>query len=306
MRARSLEPTPSPPKQEATNTEEATVRASSLEAAQSPPPNQEPPNREPAVGRASSLRRPNSFRRMFSLGASFISKGIARAETPTPPMPGSPVSSESGSTIPALHLTRPASAGNTPKNSSFAWVPEVVEVSGMRTPVAEFQEAEERQERGTRNPTFEDTVTRELRREFILFERNKVAAFSSHKCATCGQGYSSAGSLALHERAHRGEQPYRCPLCGEAFSTAGQLHRHSVSERNSRPQPASEGSMYRDRSEERNTGPPPESEGGSPLKQSGERGAEKDLLESQQKSVTRFTPVLKKTSSFRRTSSGSR
>ena len=71
------------------------------------------------------------------------------------------------------------------------------------------------------------TVTGEQNSKVVM-----KSAFSMFICATCGQGYSSAGSLALHARVHQGEKPYVCPLCGEEFTSAAKLHLHNISERN--------------------------------------------------------------------------
>jgi len=68
-------------------------------------------------------------------------------------------------------------------------------------------------------------------------------AFTSHswqhtkpfKCSTCNQGFSTKGSLVVHNRKHSGEKPYSCTTCSARFTTQGNLKRHLQSHTGVKP-----------------------------------------------------------------------
>jgi hypothetical protein len=211
---------------------------------------------------------------MLSFGASVLNKGLTRAETLPNPKPAE----LAATTRAAAGRTSSTSAGTTPESKSSSTVGRFASVVGLRSKDGGAAAADSRLEarqKDVQRKDLGDAVT-EQRRESMM-----ASAFSRFKCAKCGQGFSSAGSLALHERVHLGEKPYVCPLCGEGFANAGKLHRHNVSERNGAKQNWGKAKL-------------PESE----TEQAGSR-EEKSLL-GRQKSL------LKKTTSIRRTASSKR
>ena len=168
------------------------------------PPQQEVPKTSP-------------LRRMLTFGASVLTKVATRAETLPAPKPVVLAST----TLASAGRIDPAAAGPTPSSkSNRKLLPQFAAAdSDLR-----FGARRVGRPRGARAWT--TFVTREQHSQFPI-----KSAFSRFKCATCGQGYSSAGSLALHERVHQGEKPYVCPLCREGFITAAKLHPHNISER---------------------------------------------------------------------------
>ena len=162
---------------------------------------------------------------MLSFGASVLNKGLTRAETLPNPKPAE----LAAATRAAAGRTGSTSAGTTPESTSASTVGRFASVVGLRTKDGAAAAADSRLEarqKVVQNKDLGDAVT-EQRRESMM-----ASAFSRFQCAKCGQGYSSAGSLALHARVHLGEKPYVCPLCSEGFANAGELHCHNVSERN--------------------------------------------------------------------------
>ena len=161
---------------------------------------------------------------MLTFGASVLTKVPTRAESLPAPKPAV----LAATTLAAAGRRNSVAAGPTPSSTSNRKLLLQADLQlGARSAPLERSPTFARKAAARRKDVDGNTVTREQHSEFVM-----KSAFSRFKCATCGQGYSSAGSLALHERVHRGEKPYVCPLCGEGFTTAAKLHLHNISERN--------------------------------------------------------------------------
>ena len=165
------------------------------------------------------VTKTSSLRRMLKFGASVltkVNKVVKRAESLPAPKPAV----LAATTLAAAGRSNSAAAGPTPSSKSSRKLLPQLAASASDLQLGARKAAERRKD-------VDNTLTREQHIEFVM-----KSAFSRFKCATCRQGYSSAGSLALHVRVHRGEKPYVCPLCGEGFTTAAKLHLHNTSERN--------------------------------------------------------------------------